>query len=107
MAGESMPYIAKRRLSQKSDRASRGETETVIIASNKGKGKGKGLPLRSLPSETPTPDRDMLPFSEDDLTTNCLHNRCHLLTALTVEDTRRTGIGLSFVHRFAYQSLNL
>lgn len=103
MAGESMPYIAKRRLSQKSDRGSRGETETVIIVSNN----AKGLPLRSLPSETPLPDRDMLPFSEDGVSTNCLHNCCHRLTALTVEDTKRARIGLLVVHRFAYQSPNL
>lgn len=103
MAGESMPYIAKRRRSQKSDRASRGETETVIIVSNN----GKGLPLRSLPSETPLPDRDMLPFCEDNVSINCLHNFCHRLTALTAKDASRAGMGLLFVHRFAYQSPNL
>jgi hypothetical protein len=75
VAGESMASTTKRR-PQKTDRASWGEAETVIIVKNN----GKGLSLRSLRSETPTPDRDMLPSciaNGIDLSANCLHNCGH------------------------------
>lgn len=81
------------------------ETETVIIANNR-----KGLPLRSLHSETPTPDRDMLPAytsNGDDMSANCLHNSCRWFTALAGYVCKRACIDMVLVHRSAYQTPSL